>query len=277
MKECSIQGSAEAVIMAQSAIEDKLKTPQTPAIEPQLREFAIKLGYSSQVIDQAVQKLGSNVTQNTLLNELLKQTASLPYQISATPSQRKPASEPVAPHFRQREVVARGAPNTSSIIRPGYENPPDHMVRAPFHPRWDREPSPGPSMPYNRRDGITKGMPDPVSRLGFEMIGGVMERCAPRGTKRGLENQRPDDIVSRGCSSAQPLMNVVMGPYGNQVSPLYDSREVASSSCMTATEARLNEQEQLMYQQIDEAKKTSVSASSNLRPGVIDGSNVAMR
>ena len=48
--------------MAQSAIEDKLKTPQPPAIEPQLREFAIKLGYSNQVIDQAVQKLGSNVT-----------------------------------------------------------------------------------------------------------------------------------------------------------------------------------------------------------------------
>ena len=114
--------------MAQSAIKDKLKTPQTPAIEPQLREFAIKLGYSSQLIDHAVQKLGSNLTQNTLLNELLKQTASLPYQISATPSQPKPASEPVAPHFRQREVVARGAPNTSSITRPGYENPPDHMV-----------------------------------------------------------------------------------------------------------------------------------------------------
>ena len=51
MKECLIQGSAEAVIMAQSAIEDRLKTPQTPAIEPQLREFAIKLGYSNQVID----------------------------------------------------------------------------------------------------------------------------------------------------------------------------------------------------------------------------------
>ena len=189
--------------MAQSAIEDKLKTPQPPAIEPQLREFAIKLGYSNQVIDQAVQKLGSNVTQNTLLNELLKQTASLPYQISATPSQPKPSSGPVAPHSRQREVVARGAPNASSIMRSGYENPPDHMVRAPIHPHWDREPSPGPSMPYNRRDGITKGMPDPVSRL--------------------------------------------------------------------------DEQEQLMYQQIVGAKKASVSASSNLRPIVIDGSNVAMR
>ena len=189
--------------MAQSAIEDKLKTPQPPAIEPQLREFAIKLGYSNQVIDQAVQKLGSNVTQNTLLNELLKQTASLPYQISATPSQPKPSSGPVAPHSRQREVVARGAPNASSIMRSGYENPPDHMVRAPIHPHWDREPSPGPSMPYNRRDGITKGMPDPVSRL--------------------------------------------------------------------------DEQEQLMYQQIVEPKKASVSASSSLRPIVIDGSNVAMR
>ena len=263
--------------MAQSAIEDKLRTPQPPAIEPQLREFAIKLGYSNQVIDQAVQKLGSNVTQNTLLNELLKQTASLPYQISATPSQPKPSSGPVAPHSRQREVVARGAPNASSIMRSGYENPPDHMVRAPIHPHWDREPSPGPSMPYNRRDVITKGLPDPVSRLGYEIPGDVVERCAPRGTKRGFENQRPDDIVARGCSSAQPLMNVLVGPYGNQVSPLYDSREIASSSGMTATEARLDEQEQLMYQQIVGAKKTSVSASSNLRPIVIDGSNVAMR
>ena len=273
-KECSLHGSAEAVTMAQSAIEDKLKTPQTVAIEPQLREFAIKLGYSNQVIDQAVQKLGTNVTQNTLLNELLKTTASLPYQISAAPSQPKPLPAPVVPHARAREVVTRGAPNTSGMLRTGYENPADHMVRGPVHQHWDRDPAPGPPM-YPMRD-VAKGAPATMPRQGYEMSGDVVERCVPRGTKRGYENHRPSDIVARGAPSSQPLMQVHVAPYGSQVSPVYDVREVAGSSGMSASE-RLDEQEQFMFQQIVGAKKASGSGASNLRPVVIDGSNVAMR
>ena len=273
-KSCSLQGSAEAVTLAQSVIEDKITRPPPPvAIEPQLREFAIKLGYSNQVIDQAVQKLGTNVTQNTLLNELLKTTASLPYQISAAPTQPKPAPGPATPYARPREVVARGAPSTPpSMLRTGFDNPEDHLARGPpVHQQWDREPSPGPVAHYPVRDIIARGaMPRPRP-----IPSDAIETGVPRGTKRGYEAQRPSDIIARGSStSVQPLMQVYAPAYGNQV---YDThRDVAGSSGMSASE-RLDEQEQLMYQQIVGAKKSSGNLSSNLRPVVIDGSNVAMR
>ena len=268
---CSLQGSAEAVILAQSVIEEKLKPTQSTVIEPQLREFALKLGYSNQVIDQAVQKLGTNVTQNTLLNELLKTTASLPYQISAAPSQPKPSAGPIAPYSRPREVVARGAPSMPpTMLR--YDNPSDQMVRS----HWDRDPSPGPTQHYPMRDAIAKGaavMPRP----GYDVPGDLMERGVLRGTKRGYEPQRPADIIARGAPPVQPLMQVHAPPYGNHVAAAYDvHRDVAGSSGLSASE-RLDEQEQLMYQQIVGAKKAAGSTSSNLRPVVIDGSNVAMR
>ena len=47
--------------------------------------------------------------------------------------------------------------------------------------------------------------------------------------------------------------------------------------CNSQEYNRLNEQEHFMYQQILAAKKASGNSSSNLRPVVIDGSNVAMR
>lgn len=260
--------------MAQSVIEDRLKQPQPSSfIEPQLRDFALKLGYSNQVIDQAVQKLGSNVTQNTLLNELLKTTASLPYQISAVPSQPKPPPAPMAAYQRPREVVARGA---TSIGPSRFENP-------PMHQHWDREPSPGPLSLYPMRDANPRGTPV-IPRPSYEMLGELIERGAPRGTKRGYEVQRPADVIARGApadviargapSVVKPLMPV---SYGNQASPVYDvSREAASGSGISASE-RLDEQEQLMYQQILGAKKAAGNAYSYLRPVVIDGSNVAMR
>lgn len=260
--------------MAQSVIEDRLKQPQPSSfIEPQLRDFALKLGYSNQVIDQAVQKLGSNVTQNTLLNELLKTTASLPYQISAVPSQPKPSPAPMAAYQRQREVVARGAPSAGPSTLARFENPSDQLVRPPMHQHWDREPSPGPLSPYPMRDAIPRGTPV-IPRPSYEMPGDLMERVGPRGTKRGFEVQRPADVIARGAPSVKPLMPV---SYGNQASPVYDvPREVASGSGISASE-RLDEQEQLMYQQILGAKKAAGNAYSNLRPVVIDGSNVAMR
>lgn len=255
---CSLKGSAEAVTMAQSSIEDKLRSspPQPPSIEPQLREFAIKLGYSNQVIDQAVQKLGANVTQNTLLNELLKTTASLPYQISASTPQPKPAPSPMAQYPPRREVIARGAPNTppSHMLRTGYENPSDKAMRPPVHGvNWERE-------------VIARGASAAVlPRSSYEMPGEVP---VPRGTKRVL----PTDVIARGSSSVQPLMHVQ--PYNGQVSSMYDAHREASSSGTSAGD-RLDEQEQQMYQEI--AKKVAGSSSSNLRPVVIDGSNVAMR
>lgn len=249
-KSCHLQGSAESVTMAQSAIEDKMRTPPTshtssvPAIEPQLREFARKLGYSNQVIDQAVQKLGPDVTQNTLLNELLKTTASLPYQISAS-AQPKPTPA-MAPYPVRRDVVARGAPNTSGhVLRPGYENPRATVAGAQH--TWER-------------DLIAK-MPRPNPELYPDAI--------PRGTKRVLE--RPSDIIARGAGpSVPPLMQVQ--PYNSPGPSPYENHKEASSSASD----RLDEQEQLMYQQILGAKKVSANSSSNLRPVVIDGSNVAM-
>lgn len=260
---CSLQGSAVAVTMAQSSIEDKLTSspPRLPSIEPQLREFAIKLGYSNQVIDQAVQKLGTNVTQNTLLNELLKTTASLPYQISASTPQPKPAPA-IAQYPPRRDIIARGAPNTppSHMLRAGYENPPDKMiVRGPMHgvqQGWER-------------DIVPRGASAAMPRPSYEMPGDVQ---VPRGTKRVLE--RPADVIPKGSSSVQPLMH--RQPYSNQASSMYDNHREAGSSSMSASD-RLDEQEQQMYQQILGAKKVAGNSSSNLRPVVIDGSNVAMR
>ena len=268
---CTLQGSAEAVTLAQSSIEDKVRSsntplPHPPSIEPQLREFAIKLGYSNQVIDQAVQKLGTNVTQNTLLNELLKTTASLPYQISASSPQPKPAPAAVAQYPPRREVVARGAPNTppAHMLRTGYENPTDKAIRAPHHgvqPKWER-------------DAVARGASAVLPRPSYEFHGEVLERgiAVPRGTKRVLE--RPGDIIARGCSSVQPLMQ--LQPYSNPASAMYDGQREAGSSGMSASD-RLDEEEKLMYQQILGAKKVAENSSSNLRPVVIDGSNVAMR
>lgn len=266
---CSLQGSAVAVTMAQSSIEDKLSsspprlTSVPPSIEPQLREFAIKLGYSNQVIDQAVQKLGTNVTQNTLLNELLKTTASLPYQISAsTTPQPKPAPA-IAQYPPRRDVIARGAPNTppSHMLRTGYENPADKIImRGPMHggqSGWER-------------DIIARGASAAMPRPSYEMPGDVQ---VPRGTKRVLE--RPADVIPKGTSSSvHPLMH--RQPYSSQASSMYDNHREAGSSGMSASD-RLDEQEQQMYQQILGAKKVAGNSSSNLRPVVIDGSNVAMR
>ena len=239
--------------------------PQPPSIEPQLREFAIKLGYSNQVIDQAVQKLGTNVTQNTLLNELLKTTASLPYQISASSPQPKPAPPAMAQYPPRREVVARGAPNTppAHMLRTGYENPTD-KIRAPLHgvqPNWER-------------DVIARGASAGLPRPSYELPGDVLERgvAVPRGTKRVLE--RPSDIIARDSSPVQPLMQ--LQPYSNPASTMYDGHREAGSSGMSASD-RLDEEEKLMYQQILGAKKVAGNSSSNLRPVVIDGSNVAMR
>lgn len=275
---CSIQGGAVAVTMAKSLIEDKLKPPQPTfqpiVIEPQLREFALKLGYSNHVIDQAVQKLGTNVTQNTLLNELLKTTASLRYQISAGPSQPKPPSVS-ATSYPRREVVARGPSSTPpSMVR--YDSAPEQVVRPPMHQHWDREPSAGPLPHYAIQRGAQS-----IPRTGYEVPGDVMERGGlTRGTKRVFEAQRPADIVARGVptSSAQPLMQVHASHYSNQVAPSYEANgDGAGSSILSASERMIDEQEQLMYQQIVGAKKAAANTSSNLRPVVIDGSNVAMR
>lgn len=275
-KSCSIQGGALAVTMAQSLIEDKLKSPQLTSqpivIEPQLREFAVKLGYSDRVIDQAVQKLGTNVTQNTLLNELLKTTASLRYQISAGSSQPKPSPAP-ATSYPRREVVARGPSGTApGMVR--YDAAPEQVIRPPMHQNWDREPPAGPIPLYALRDAHPRGAQS-LPRTGYEMPGDVVSR----GTKRVFEAQRPPDIVARGApaSSATPLMQGHAPHYSNQVSPLYEANgEVAGSSNVSTSERIIDEQELLMYQQIVGAKKAATNTSSNLRPVVIDGSNVAM-
>ena len=274
---CSIQGGALAVTMAKSVIEERLKpshsTSQPNVIEPQLRDFALKLGYSNHVIDQAVQKLGCNVTQNTLLDELLKTTASLPYQISAGSSQPKPSSSSLAAYPR-REVVSRG-PSSTPTSMPRYDGASEQMVRSPVHQNWEREPSPGPVPHYALRDPAQKST---IPRTGYEMPGDLMEWGIHRGTKRGYE-QRPTDIVARGApsTSAKPLMQVHAPHYANQVSPVYDiSGDGACNNGISASD-RIDEQEQLMYQQIVGAKKAAANTSSNLRPVVIDGSNVAMR
>lgn len=127
-REIRIRGSQMACAIASSAIEE-LKSRPTMDIDPVLKEFAIKLGYTEQDIQTVVKKHGPMVNENTLLHELIKisktgQTSS-PYTQSARNPNRHPIAEyekysvaskgipsPAVPHHRG--IVARGAPSSAS-------------------------------------------------------------------------------------------------------------------------------------------------------------------
>ena len=265
--ECSVQGSQEAVIMVKTAIEDRLSNIALPQdIDPSLREFALKLGYSKQVIDQAVRKLGKDASQNTLLSELLKTTASLPYKISASVPQ--PVASPPTGHFPRREtrdVIARGAPNVQpALLRTGYENPsemyPDRVTGYLGIPlRQDNRDVNG--QPHMLRTGYE----NPADSL-LPTPSDILDRGATRGTKRVYE--RNVDIVARGSST--PRRPLGPGP----AHTLHSSQYAAG---MSDTVLPDRQDEQFVYQQIKDVKDNLGESSSDLRPVVIDGSNVAMR
>ncbi|XP_031548858.1 endoribonuclease ZC3H12A-like [Actinia tenebrosa] len=143
-KEACIQGSEMSVVIATSAIEERINelragvnglprlmssgsiSPQqkleqekvqstpVPYIDPSLEEFAIKLGYSKEDIHQVVKKQGKEVDQNTLLRELIKVSSPSLLQrakpeYAAHPGLSKPVSH------NKDEVVARGTSNRAAI------------------------------------------------------------------------------------------------------------------------------------------------------------------
>lgn len=131
-REVRIRGSQLALAIASSAIEE-LKLRPAMEIDPALKDFAMKLGYTEQDIQAVVKKHGPMVNENTLLHELIKisKTSASPssYTHSARGVNRHPVAEyekfPVAqnrgmqnsavPQHRDvvaRDVVARGAPSS---------------------------------------------------------------------------------------------------------------------------------------------------------------------
>ena len=112
-----ICGSQMAVVMASSAIED-LKNRPALEIDPALKEFAMKLGYTEQDIQVVVKKHGPTVNENTLLHELIKISRTAPVLSARGVAAKQPVAEPekfpIAKGPPQRDVVARGAPNSTS-------------------------------------------------------------------------------------------------------------------------------------------------------------------
>ena len=137
-REAVIKGSDVAVAMASSSIDQKIsdlsagKVPrrESPAlnghgrsdIDPSLKEFAIKLGYTEQEIGQVVRKLGADVDQNTLLHELIKISSHMQSFAPPRPKAeetRRSASPAMLPPRRDRfshEVVARGASSSATPL-----------------------------------------------------------------------------------------------------------------------------------------------------------------
>lgn len=135
-KEAIVQGDEIAVVIASSSIEEKVKELEkgqngfcdsakkveqekvqlTPVsqINPSLKEFAMKLGYTEEVIQQVLKKqAGKEVDQNILLRELINVSAPSLLQKAKAPEVVVPSNMP-----HRSEVVARGpsAPYPPSVV-----------------------------------------------------------------------------------------------------------------------------------------------------------------
>ncbi|XP_032235178.2 endoribonuclease ZC3H12A [Nematostella vectensis] len=152
--EALIQGSAMAVAIASSSIEERLNELKAglqhsfqdrsnnqrtgnvsssrtyansqsniqtgPYIDPSLEEFAMKLGYTKEDIYQVVRKQGKEVDQNTLLHELIKVSApGRPRQQENPPQTLPPGPAPLPVPTRRGDIVARGAPSMSQLADRG--------------------------------------------------------------------------------------------------------------------------------------------------------------
>ena len=112
---------------AESSFEDKMRSSPAhpPGVKlPELREFALKLGYSNQVIDQTMQTLGSDVSQNTFLKELLKTTSSerpVPHRMQLPPCNSQEYNRlNEQEYFMYQQILAakKASGNSSSNLRP---------------------------------------------------------------------------------------------------------------------------------------------------------------
>lgn len=125
----TVQGEEIAVAIATSAIEEKVKelekgqngttdatnveqeklqTIPVSQIDPSLKEFAMKLGYTEEAIQQVLRKqAGKEVDQNILLRELINVSSPSLLQKAKPSESVVPANQtPIMPP--RSEVVARG-------------------------------------------------------------------------------------------------------------------------------------------------------------------------
>ena len=231
--ECSIRGSELNVAMAYSMVEQKLgdlkSGPRGPAIsqrsprrdiDPALKDFAIKLGYTEQDINQVVRKLGADVDQNTLLHELIKISTSSPMQLSAQ-------SRPQAEEFR------------------GY----------------------GPTSVPNRRDRS----PHTVVSRNNASTSRRNPASAPQMGAVDLYNSDRTAVYARGARPKQAP--VAWQPQNGGPQNGHDKKASAENQGL-----RERHEDDKMYQQLLNTKdEPSPGNKSDLRPIVVDGSNVAMR
>lgn len=129
-KDATLQGDDISVAMATSAFEQKIKeleshqnklpsnsnnvkqeklqTAPVSKIDPSLKEFAMKLGYTEDAIQQVLKKqAGKEVDQNILLRELISVSSPSLLQKGRPGESVVPSASTPAMHHRS-EVVARG-------------------------------------------------------------------------------------------------------------------------------------------------------------------------
>jgi hypothetical protein len=237
-KEACIQGSEMAVVIATSAIEERVnelkagiiglpallnsdpipaqqkinieKAQPTPVpyIDPSLEEFAIKLGYTKDDIHQVLKQQGKEVDQNTLLRELIK--VSKPSLLQrARPEYMAPGPKHFISH--NDEVVARGAPSRAVPKSFPFEGPSTQSILKPSR----------------KEDVVARGAISRGTPRAFPYESPSLQGVLPQSDRQQYVNDRPEEDV-------------------------------------------------LMYQQVI-GSSASVDTSSDLRHVVIDGSNVAMR
>ncbi|KAK3739572.1 hypothetical protein QZH41_018313 [Actinostola sp. cb2023] len=161
-KEAIVQGDEFAVVIASSALEERVKeleagqnglpcllqgshpsstTPRveqekvqaTPVshIDPSLKEFAMKLGYTEEVIQHVLKKqAGKEVDQNILLRELINVSSPSLLQKAKPAEMVMPTTASPVNMPRRSEVVARG-PSAAAFM--------PHIVQPPIPKSWVHE------------------------------------------------------------------------------------------------------------------------------------------
>jgi len=170
----TIQGDEIAVAIASSAIEEKVKElekgqngpndttdteqekshPPVSQIDPSLKEFAMKLGYTEEAIQQVLKKqAGKEVDQNILLRELINVSSPSLLQ-KAKPYESVLPSNPTTVVPPRSEVVARG---------PSAAFTPSSLVTQNWSKGAYYEAPNLPGLPQ-RNDPIARGQPAAVAK-----------------------------------------------------------------------------------------------------------------
>ena len=285
-----IAGSAMNVMLAMSKLEDLIKKhtkPAQPKTNRPLADFALKLGYEQEQINRVFEKLGPTVDKNTFLNELINVSgagakAADDRWSASTSRQSQFAANGL--YGADPGIVSRGVISRSAVQAPpsngpqGYHAPVGNGIN-----------------PYNRNLGVLPAHADGVVARGFlprttgpstpginvnssgVVARGIMPRTtAPSSQGSSLTSSnasshayspRTTSQSSQGSNSTYSTgnLNWSNGSYLSHGSE-YDSS--SSSSFPPLYDDTMVRQMASRFQELPQ---------SDLRPIVIDGSNVAMR